>query len=208
MKRTTLLFLLLLTPGVFLPTEMAYADGPSQKKLMELVALTSVVTLVGIGFTLITGALLTLQAFLSLTFSGIIDRALKITSQKTFKLAFLGVINTLGMAFLTILMGSLQQPITNLIGLAILLTFLSIFLLSLSSASITLGKRLLAGTSLEAHKTFCLAVGWLALAFCLLIPLVGWLIFLYYSLAALGSTMLALFQEEKKEEGEQGHLNV
>ena len=50
---------LLVGLGVFLPTEAVYADGPSQKKLMELVALTSVVTLVGIGFTLITGALLT-----------------------------------------------------------------------------------------------------------------------------------------------------
>lgn len=182
----------------FIPLVAAFAFVPDlafagNKELKGLLAVTSVAVLVGTVFTLLTGAALAFQVLLTITFPKVLGNALSIMDQNLKRLSFLGLINTAGMFFIFAGLASLKNPLTNLIALAMLVTFLAIYAVSMASSSSLIGGRVLANTRLADHSVARTAVGWLTLAFCLLIPIVGWLVFLYYAFAGLGSTMMAIF---------------
>jgi hypothetical protein len=171
-----------------------------QKQVGGAVGLLAV--LAGAGFGGLS--LSALLALLLITFPGAVRRVREAAEARPYVSPALGGANALFTGLLVGALGHAGGGLPGLLGLLILLAFSAVGILGLAGKAQSLGSQLLTLADRRPNPVANLAVGWPMLFLVGTIPVVGWVIFGYWTLSGVGAVMVSLFGKGKAAAPPQG----
>lgn len=153
---------------------------------------------------------LSIFAFLLLlvtVFPGTVAKVREGNEQRPVFAFFLGLVNVL---FVTLLVGALSNgggP-GGLLALIILTAFTGVAVLGIASRAQMLGARTLALAERQPNAVTSLSLGWMQIFLIGILPVVGWVLFLYWSVSGIGAVLVSMFSRDPKANQEVPGLTV
>jgi hypothetical protein len=171
-----------------------------QKQVGGAVGLIAGLAVAGLGG-------LSMFAFLALllvTFPATVKRVREGAESRPWFAPFLGGVNVLFTGLLVTALGQTGNGAAGLAGLVVVLAFAGVAVLGLSGKAQTLGARVLATAERRPNPMTNLAIGWPMLFLVGIIPVVGWVLFAYWTVSGVGGVLVTLFGKSKHAAPPQG----